>query len=83
MKFQADVAERAEEALAQFKRTVQEGHPWLPGLTFILNPGLDLYIVAALEKWAEDQRSRLPIVSGTMTEEELAEIAEQRQEVLW
>jgi hypothetical protein len=75
--------EQAEAALREFKRTVQEGHPWVPGLIFILNPGLDLYIMAALERWAEDQRNRLPIVSGTLTDEEISEIVEGAQERLW
>lgn len=75
--------EKAEEALRDFKRRMAEGLPWVHSVHFIRNPGLDLYILAALEGWVEDQKNRLPIVAGTLTEEEIAEIAEQRQGVLW
>lgn len=41
--------EQAESALETFKRSMEEGHPWVPGSLFISNPGLDLYILAALQ----------------------------------
>ena len=79
----ADAVEAAEHALAEFKRTVQEGQPWVPGAHFINNPGLDLYVIAALEGWAQDTKNRLPILNGTLTDEEISEIVEGAQERLW
>lgn len=75
--------EAATTALNDFKRTLKDGYPFLSVSAFRKNPGLDLYIVAALEGWSEDQKNRLPIVSGTMTDEELSEIADERQDALW
>lgn len=66
---------RAEEALAYFRRTVGEDSPWVPGILFSTNPGLDLYITAALERWVEDTKNRLPIETGQITDAELNEIA--------
>jgi len=43
--------QQAEAALATFRRSMREGHPWVPGGVFTSNPGLDLYVVAALESW--------------------------------
>jgi hypothetical protein len=48
--------EAAESALAEFKRSMRSGHPWVPGVHFIKNPGLELYVQAALEGWAEKHR---------------------------
>lgn len=43
--------ENAEAALDEFKHWMAEGHPWVPGLTFINNPGLDEHIRVALEEF--------------------------------
>lgn len=48
--------EKAQGVLDQFKIDKAAGHPWLPGATFISNPGLDLYILAALEQWVHTTR---------------------------
>lgn len=48
--------EQAESALATFKASMRDGHPWVPGGLFISNPGLDLYILAALQGWVEANR---------------------------
>lgn len=48
--------ERAEATLAAFKRNVDNGAPWLPGVEFINNPGLDKYIIGALEEFVRVQR---------------------------
>lgn len=43
--------EQAEATLANFKRSMQDGHPWVPGVAFVNNPGLDRYILNALEEF--------------------------------
>jgi hypothetical protein len=48
--------EKAEAAQAAFKQSMRESHPWLPGSSFRSNPGLDLYIQAALESWVHAKR---------------------------
>lgn len=49
--------EKAQGVLDQFKLNKAAGHPWLPGADFISNPGLDLYIEAALEGWVHAKRA--------------------------
>lgn len=43
--------EKAQAAQAAFRQSMQNGHPCLPGVVFIENPGLDLLIEAALKDW--------------------------------
>lgn len=48
--------ESAEAILADFKMWMVKGHPWVPGAAFISNPGLDLFVQAALEGYAHTCR---------------------------
>ena len=48
--------EEAEAVLADFKRSMDEGHPWLPGNVFIRCEGLSQHIVGALEDFVRVQR---------------------------
>lgn len=48
--------EEAKAVLEDFKRVLNEGHPWLPGNVFIRCPGLDLYVQAALEGFVYDRQ---------------------------
>jgi len=50
--------EQAEAAQADFQRTREAGHPWVPGTALTKNPGLDLYIAAALESWVHLKRAQ-------------------------
>lgn len=64
--------ETAKATQAEFKRGMQDGHPWLPGLAFINNPGLDLHIVAALESYVhklEVEEQVKPAKRVSLTEE--------------
>lgn len=45
------MSSEAEMALATYRRSMEDGHPWLPGGLFISNPGLDCHILAAMEAW--------------------------------
>jgi hypothetical protein len=49
--------EQAEKTLLSFRRWMEEGHPWVPGTDFINNPGLDLYIQAALVAYVHDRQT--------------------------
>ena len=65
--------EEAATALREFKRAMQEGHPWLPGGVFTKNPGLDLYIVAALEGFVHSRQvaeQSLPAKRVSLTDKE-------------
>lgn len=46
----------AEAALANYKRDLDEGHPWLPGHVFINNPGLGQHVLKAMEEFVRVQR---------------------------
>jgi len=48
--------EEAEAALVEFKRSVDSGHPWLPGGVFLKLPGLDQHIVRAFEDFVLKER---------------------------
>lgn len=55
-RFEMTPLEQAESALETYKRSMYEGHPWVPGALFTSNPGLDLYILAAFQGWVEASR---------------------------
>jgi len=48
--------EEAEAALATFKASMDEGHPWVPGGLFISNPGLDQHVLAAFHEFVRVRR---------------------------
>ncbi len=48
--------EKAIEAQRAFKQSMQDGNPYLLDIVFIENPGLDLFIQAALEGWVHTKR---------------------------
>lgn len=48
--------EDAEVAMRAFKRSVDEGHPWVPGGAFESNPGLEEHILRAFEDFVRVQR---------------------------
>ena len=51
--------DKAVAALEEFKSVSKSGHPWIPGVIFINNPGLDKHIQTALEAWvAKKERER-------------------------
>lgn len=49
--------EQAEMVLARFKESMEEGHPWVPGVAFVNNPGLDRHVLMALEDFARHHRA--------------------------
>jgi hypothetical protein len=48
--------EDAEATLADFERTLTEGHPWLPGAHFVRCPDLGSHILSALHEFVRVQR---------------------------
>lgn len=48
--------EKAEDALASFRNWMKSGQPYLPGVDFISNPGLDVHILSALEDFVRVKR---------------------------
>ena len=43
--------QEAETALREYKRSVDQGHPWVPGGMFKTNPGLDQHLLNAFEEF--------------------------------
>ncbi len=61
----------AKTALAEFERSVDEGHPWLPGASFIKTPGLDKHILAAMKEFVrvlQVAENAKPAVRVSLTE---------------